>query len=559
MRDREGYRMPQLIIDQPGVPPMSFPLDEGEVRLGRSEDSDIVLVADEVSRHHARIVRRNGQTVLFDQKSLNGVYVNRQRIVERVLSHMDEVWLGSKCRIVYRDDTQTGPRQGGATAAHDSSLAQNMSLIREEMERVANTMTLIGKATPKPGSAAPLEADAAPADLAKIGKAYRRLAALHKASMVMASQFDLRERLARTLDTAMEVLEADRGFVLLRDAGSEKLRVMVAREMGKELEASSPSIGVAGRAAIDGEPVLMGSRNTDQEFGMRESIIVSRIHSAMAVPLRINDQLLGSIYVDARKQDVAFNEEDLELFTALAAQAAMAIDHVRLYDQLVEAEKKRSEFGRFLSPSVVEQIMREDATIELGGQKTVATTMFCDIRGFSKITELISPHELVDMLNEYFTAMTEIIFEHQGTVNKYVGDEIMAVFGAPLHDPDAAFHAVRTAIGIQERNADLNVVREAEGRPVFYLGIGIDTGEVSAGYIGSPMRMEFTVVGDRVNTASRFCGMAEGGKIVIGQETYEAVRDRVECRPIGTVMLKGKQQPVQAYEVTRLLSADPAA
>jgi adenylate cyclase len=543
--------MPQLIIDQPGVPPMSFPLGEGELRLGRSEDSDIVLVADEVSRHHARLVHRNGQTVLFDQKSLNGVYVNRQRVVERVLSHLDEIWLGSKCRIVFRDDTQAGRAKEAAGA--DSSLAQHMTMIREEMERVGNTMTLIGKATPQPGSLPAAAAEQDPAELAKMGKAYRRLAALHKASMVMASQFNLHERLARTLDTAMEVLDADRGFVLLRDGGSEKLRVMVAREMGKELEASSPSIGVAGRAAIDGEPVLMGSRNTDQEFGMRESIIISRITSAMAVPLRINDQLLGSIYVDARRHDVAFSEEDLELFTALAAQAAMAIDHVRLYDQLVDAEKKRSEFGRFLSPSIVEQIMREDATIELGGQKAHATTLFCDIRGFSKISELISPQELVDMLNEYFTAMTEIIFEHQGTVNKYVGDEIMAVFGAPLHDADAAYHAVRTAVEIQQRNADLNIVREAEGRPVFHLGIGIDTGEVSAGYIGSPMRMEFTVVGDRVNTASRFCGLAEGGKTVIGQGTYEEVATRVECRPIGTVMLKGKQQPVQAYEVLRLL------
>jgi adenylate cyclase len=548
--------MPQLIIEQPGIAPMTMPVADGEILLGRSDDCDIVLVADEVSRQHARIVRRGPQTLVQDQKSLNGVYVNRQRIVERVLSHLDEIWLGSKCRIVFRDDTAMGrAAEAGAAVekpATDQRLSRHMDEIRAEMERVGNSMTLIGRPSPlSPAAASGTIQDTV--DVAKMGKAYRRLAALHKASMVMASHFDLRERLSQTLDTIMAVMEADRGFVLLREPDSEKLNVMVAREMGKELSASSPSLGVAGRAAIDGEPVLMSDQATDQEFGMRESIIMSKILCAMAVPLKVNDRLFGSIYVDARKLGVAFSEEDLELFTALAAQASMAIDHVRLHNQVVEAEKKRQEFGRFLSPSIVDRIMAEDATIELGGQRAVATTLFCDIRGFSTITEKITPQELVDMLNEYFTAMTEIIFEHQGTVNKYVGDEIMAVFGTPLHDEDAAFHAVRTAIGIQHRNAELNIVRAQEGRATFELGIGIDTGEVSAGYIGSPMRMEFTVVGDRVNTASRFCGIAGGGQIVIGQGTWEAAQDRIECKPIGTVMLKGKEQPVHAYEVVRLL------
>ncbi len=426
---------------------MTMPVADGEILLGRSDDCDIVLVADEVSRQHARIVRRGPQTLVQDQKSLNGVYVNRQRIVERVLSHLDEIWLGSKCRIVFRDDTAMGrAAEAGAAVekpATDQRLSRHMDEIRAEMERVGNSMTLIGRPSPlSPAAASGTIQDTV--DVAKMGKAYRRLAALHKASMVMASHFDLRERLSQTLDTIMAVMEADRGFVLLREPDSEKLNVMVAREMGKELSASSPSLGVAGRAAIDGEPVLMSDQATDQEFGMRESIIMSKILCAMAVPLKVNDRLFGSIYVDARKLGVAFSEEDLELFTALAAQASMAIDHVRLHNQVVEAEKKRQEFGRFLSPSIVDRIMAEDATIELGGQRAVATTLFCDIRGFSTITEKITPQELVDMLNEYFTAMTEIIFEHQGTVNKYVGDEIMAVFGTPLHDEDAAFHAVRT-------------------------------------------------------------------------------------------------------------------
>lgn len=544
-------RMPQVIIEQPGFPPMTVPLASKEVQFGRSEDSDVVLVADEVSRHHAKICHRDGRLVLMDQKSLNGTYVNRQRIVERVLSHLDEIWFGSKCRLIFRDDTNFGrQKKTDDSTINDNLLTRNMDKIRAEMDRVGNSMTLIGrpagelsghKPTPPP--------DATAEDVVKMARAYRRLAALYKASQIMVSNFDLESRLGRVLDTVMEVMEADRGFVMLRDGDSNKLNVKVAREMGKELEASSPSMGIAGRAAIDGEPVLMSNRSTDEEFGMRESIIRSAIVSAMCVPLKVDERILGSIYIDARNAAINFSEEDLELFSGLAYQFAMAIDNVQLHDRLVEGEKKRQELGRFLSPAVVEQVLSQDAKVELGGQKAKVTSFFCDIRGFSKLGEQMSAHELIEMLNEHFTAMTEIIFAEQGTLDKYAGDEIMAIFGAPLAPGDEAFRAVSAAVQIHQKNEELNLRREREGRPQIGIGIGIDTGEVVAGYLGSPMRMEYTVIGDHVNTASRFCSMASAGKVVIGQNTWAEVHERVVTRPIGTVMLKGKEQAVQAYEV----------
>lgn len=545
--------MPQVIIEQPGVPPMTVPLSGEEIHFGRSEDSDVVLVADEVSRHHAKICQHGDKIVLVDLKSLNGTYVNRQRVVERVLSHMDEIWFGSKCRLIYRDDTHFG-RGGTATlSANDSKLIQNMDRIRAEMDRVGDSMTIIGRYTPIPGAAhkTPVP-EATPEDVLKMGQAYRRVAALYKASQVMASHFDLNKRLSDVLDIVMGILGADRGFVMLREEGTPNLNVKVAREMGQELVASSPSMGIAGRAAIDGEPVLMVDRSTDQEFGLRDSIILSQIVSAMCVPLKIKDRILGSIYVDTRKHDVTFTEEDLELFSALASQAAMAIDNVQLHDQVVEAEKKRQNFGRFLPRAIVEKIMKDDSSLELGGQKTVVTTLFCDIRGSSKLAERLSPQQLVELLNEHFTAMTEIIFNYHGTLDKYIGDEIMAVFGAPISSGDDAYDAVSAALAIQRRNAELNAVRVRENQPEIHVGIGIDTGEVIAGYIGSPMRMEFTVVGDRVNTAKRFCDMAEPGKVVVGHETWLAIKDRVNGTPIGTVMLRGKEQSVHAYKILSL-------
>lgn len=544
--------MPQVIVEQPDVPPMTVPLSADETKFGRSEECDVVLVADEVSRNHAKICRAGGKSVLFDLQSLNGTYVNRQRIVERVLTHMDEIWFGSRCHLVFRDDTQYGKDHPEETPyGLNPEVGKNLDKIREEMDRVGNNMTMIGEPAP---AYAPekKEVTATPEEIVKMSRAYRRLAALHKASQIMASGFDLRERLARVLDMVLEIMNADRGFVMLREDGTENLNVKVAREMGRELEASSPSMGIAGRAAIDGEAVLMVDSQNDSEFGMRESIIRSEIMSAMCVPLRIEDRILGSIYLDTRKPQVTFNEEDLELFASLAAQSAFAIDNVRLHEKVVNAEMKRQEFGRFLSPAIVDKIMAEEKAVELGGQRARVSTLFCDIRGFTNTAERISPVELVALLNEYFTAMTEIIFQYQGTLDKYVGDEIMAIFGAPVPIENDALAAVSAAVAIQQLNAELNAVREKEGRPVISLGIGIDTGEVTAGYFGSPMRMEYTVMGDRVNTASRFCDMAGPGQVIVGEETWSHIEGKVAGDAIGAVKLKGKEQEVRAYEVTAI-------
>lgn len=551
--------MPQLIIEQPGVPSQVVPLTGRSLHLGRAEDNDVVLVADEVSRHHAKILRQGNEYLLLDLNSLNGTYANRQRIIEHILQHLDEIWFGSKCRLVYRDDTGVG--RSTTVVRRESSIIQDLDQIRAEMDRVADNMTLISKrmSTPsmavhaRPGVAAPPSAQPTPQpyteEVLAMSRAYRRLSALYGASKLLAGEPDLNQRLSKVLDMAIEVAGAERGFVMLKDENTGQLRVSVAREMGRELEASSPSMGIAGRAAIDGEPVLMADRDQDEQFGGRESIIRQHIVSAMCVPLKIEDRVLGSIYVDTRQPGRTFAKEDLELFASLAAQSALAIENVRLYEKMVEVEKKRSNLGRFLSPTIVEEVMREDTRLELGGRKKVVTTLFCDIRGFTVLAERLGPAELLSVLNEHFTAMTEIIFHHQGTLDKYNGDEVMALFGAPLSGPDDALRAVRAAMAMQAANAALNRTRVEEKRPQFDVGIGIDTGEVIAGYVGSPERLDFTVVGDRVNTARHLCTLAQGGQVIIGESTYELVKNSVVAKAIGTVILKGKEAPVHAFEI----------
>lgn len=541
--------MPQLIIEQPGVPPLNVELTKMVTAFGRADDNDIVLVADEVSRYHARIKVQVENSLLLDLKSLNGTYVNRQRIVERVLADKDEVWFGGKCRAIFHDDADGERKARFDDLVDSSSLSKGLDQIREEMDLLSQSMTMIGgeaEAVPTmQGGVAPPDAP----ELQKMRHAFRRLDALYKASTLMASEFDIDTRMSEMLDLAMEVMNARRGFLMTVEEGTDKLEVRVAREMGQELGSSSPSQGIARRAAIDGHPVLMADSAEDEQFGMRESIIRQKIRSAMCVPLKIEDRILGSLYVDSSQLGIAFTEEDLELFQALANQSALAIENVRLYERMLEAEKKRANLGRFLSPAIVDVIMNQEDELELGGQTSLVTTMFCDIRGFTNMSERLEPHDLVELLNEHFTAMTKIVFQHNGTLDKYNGDEVMALFGAPITTEDDALQAVRAGLAMQAKNAELNEIRKSKGLPTFEVGIGINSGDVVAGYIGSPDRMDFTVLGDHVNVASRLCSIAKGGQVIVGESVYDVVCDKIEGRSIGTPVLKGKDTAVTAYEM----------
>lgn len=551
--------MPHIVIEQPGVPAMTVELSSPETTFGRAEDNKVPLVAEEVSRYHAKIEMRDDTTLLHDLKSMNGTYVNRQRVVQRLLSDNDEIMLGSRCRMTFRED----PPEVLQRRKQESSLKIEVRKIAADMENVTAQLTMIGTRSPSTAksvaSVVPAAATTAQTPSPdQLRHAFRRLNAIYKASQIISSDFDLDKRISRVLDLALTEMRADRGFLMLREEGTDQLNVRLAREMGHELKASSPSMGIAHRAAIDGEPVLMSGSEADSKFGKRESIIRQRILAAMCVPLQIENRSIGSLYVDSRRPDITFTEEDLELLQAMANQSALAIENVRLYQRMLETEKKRANLSRFLSPTIVDMLMNEKNEVQLGGQKRPVTILFCDIRGFTPISESLTPDRLVELLNEYFASMTETIFEHRGTLDKYIGDSVMGLFGAPVSQGEDAVLAVQAGMAMQARNQALNVERTKRGLPGFDIGIGINTGEVFTGYIGSPKRMDFTVIGDHVNVASRLCSIAPAGKVIIGETTYAAIRNLVDVRSAGTPVLKGKTEQINAYEVLAFRSPAPA-
>jgi adenylate cyclase len=222
---------------------------------------------------------------------------------------------------------------------------------------------------------------------------------------------------------------------------------------------------------------------------------------------------------------------------------------------LREKEMIKRAFTRYVAREVVEEILKDPEHLVLSGERREVTVVFCDVRGFTPLSERLTPEEVVALLNDFYTLMIEITFKHDGTLDKFLGDAVMAVFGAPIAHPDHSIRAVRTALAMQDGLLTLNERRVALGKVPITAGIGISAGEAVAGTVGTEDRMEYTVVGDSVNLAARLESHAKAGEVLISERTYEKVRDLVEARPLGPFRVKGKEDEVQVYQVLGLNSA----
>ena len=218
-----------------------------------------------------------------------------------------------------------------------------------------------------------------------------------------------------------------------------------------------------------------------------------------------------------------------------------------------EREKKqvRGAFQQYMAPDVIKQVLDRPELLRLGGEEKPLTAMFADIRGFTSLSEGLTPSELVDLLNEYLSEMTEVIFDHQGTLDKYIGDAIMAFWGAPLDSPDHAERACRAALGMSAALRKLQERWISEGRPNFDIGIGINTGDMLVGNMGSARRFNYTIMGDNVNLASRLEGVTKtfGTRTIISESTFERVRETMLVRELDMIKVKGKKKPVTIYEL----------
>lgn len=242
-----------------------------------------------------------------------------------------------------------------------------------------------------------------------------------------------------------------------------------------------------------------------------------------------------------------FRADSGTICNVLYPSASIAMTYfaiIGLYYSMEAKQRKwiSSVLGKYVSDEVARQILEKgEEALKLKGEKKTVTTLFSDVRGFTSMSENMEPEKVVDVLNKYLSRMTDIVFENHGTLDKYVGDEIMATYNVPLDLEDHAYHAVKTAIEMQKAARTI-------GKELRY-GIGINTGEAIVGNIGSKKRLDYTVIGDSVNLAARLCGKAEPNQILISESTYQLVKEMINCKSIGEMTVKGKKKPVRVYEV----------
>jgi adenylate cyclase len=326
--------------------------------------------------------------------------------------------------------------------------------------------------------------------------------------------------------------------------------VLSRNKKGGDMPELTVSRTITRKAIEQNSAIITADACYDPRFNEGVSIITYNIRSALCVPLWDRQKTRGAIYLDNVLQTYAFSEDDLDLVTAIANQVALAVQHEEMLAKMQEAAVFRANLERFHSPDVVNHIMqqsKDDAPFGRFLSEREVTILFADICDFTPLLERTAPQEAASLLIDYFDAMTEIIFKYKGTVDKFIGDAIMAIFGAPISHGNDAELAIYSAIEMMREMKRFQAAHGADKS--FDIRIGINTGIVAAGYLGSKKRVEYTVLGDPVNIAARLQDLAAPGSIVAGEATYERVSGRFKFTDRGATRLKGKKQETRVYEV----------
>jgi len=267
-------------------------------------------------------------------------------------------------------------------------------------------------------------------------------------------------------------------------------------------------------------------------------------------PFEVDERLKGGIGLGEKLIGEPYSQDDQELLYTLASQGAVSVKNALLIEKMRKDEVIRTNLSRYLSPQVVEKVMNHDLELNLGGKRKEVTILFSDIREFTSMTETSHPDQLMHVLNKYFSAMANCIFGNQGVIDKFIGDAIMAVFGGLINLENPARNAVRAAVEMMEILPGLNEewAKEFDGFSM-EIGVGVASGEVFLGNIGSPERMEYTAIGDTVNVASRFSGIAKGGQVLVCRETHDLLGGTFKYKKHNPMSVKGKSAKLEVFEI----------
>lgn len=555
--------MPHLKVIHSDGRSFQVSIQKNEITIGRGKDNQVYLSDNTVSRHHAGIIKTREGYLLTDFGSFNGTEVNGRQVQSVLLNDRDMIKVGRVKITFYKTDKAELSLNDSVIIGPDNKKSKQKIIHANPDERLHfdSRELLVSSAEiglPEDDNTfskdSPPGADSVKHDVLSLERMNKVLFVMYEISRELNSIHDFHDLLNRIMELIFMVIDADYGFLILtgHDNTGDLEPVVVKNKDGleKDLNEFRASRSIINKVIADKVALLTSDAMADSRFDLEKSVIMQRIRSAMCVPLWKKDEIIGVIQLDCVRYDKQFNQDDLQLLQAIGSQMAMIIEQASLNEQIREEEQMRSRLERFHSPQVIEMILK-------GGQETkdnimepkdmTATILFSDIIGFTQLSEKMPPREINMILNQYFSRMTDIIFSYDGTLDKYIGDGLMAVFGAPMEKEGDAERAIKAAL---EMKKELKAMRERLGHDrTFNIRIGINTGRVVAGNIGSPKRMDYTVIGDPVNIASRLESIAEPNQILIGEETYRQAKKRFRIKKSGPRLVKGKSTEIMVYEV----------
>jgi adenylate cyclase len=509
-------------------------LEDGVHTLGRGGENRISLVYASVSRHHALLYIDGAKVYVEDLDSKNGTFIDDKRVYGRApllpgqLLRCGDVRMKFHRTVMYPSPAVAVPMPEAVRVSGGVSLGPAPI----DLWYGESAQTLKGGRIPSPVASRSAE---------------EKLRILLKVAEIFGQATTRTALYERIVDLAVQIIEADRGALLLAVDGTPDLEPAYTRSDG----AGSPNELCWSRSVVQWvhtqqQAGLFSDTLLDQRVADSESILLQRVAAALAAPLVVGDRFLGVLYVDHRTMRGRYADADLELLCAFANQAAVAIENARLRDQVENEAVTRNALMRFFPPNTVGRLgMRPTVGIE--PTDTVVTALFADICGYTELSERLAPRELVALLNRYFPVVSEIVFRLDGTLEKYIGDALLAVWGAPFRKADDAQRAVQAAVEMQRATAALS----ADLPEPIRIHIGLHTGPVCAANIGSEAYLQFATIGDATNLASRVCSLAGAGEILMSDDTRAALDEPVEVDDRGTTQVKGRQQPVKLWRVVR--------
>lgn len=535
--------MPYLIHTLDHGEQQVIPLNEGVNTIGRHPSNYIVNEHPSLSRYHAQLVVHGSQWLLIDNQSRNGTFVNHQAAHHTLLQDGDVIQCGD---IVYQLVLRS------PTPPVEEPPVQSEAGLEILTRLQLNTPNAIDELSPPQAgnrelfTVLKLEQQSDPQQ-----KVLDKLKVLLEVSRELLSLDDPSQLLDKILDLLFEILKIDRAAILLVNRETGKLEQHAAKCPNTQ----RATRGFYSQRIVEfvqktGDAIISRDAQNDSRFSATESVVEQSIRASMCVPLKPKQTVIGVLYVDSLSLFDIYHEADLQFLAALANQAAVTIENAHLNRTLAEAAVLKGKMERFFPASVLSKVSETDGAV-LEIVDTEVSALFADISGFTDLSSRMAPRQVIGMLNEYFEVMVEgIVFPYAGTLEKYIGDALLAIWGAPYQLPDDADRAVYAAITMQHAMRTLNQRWINTRNLQLQIHIGINSGKVAAGNIGSSKLLQYATIGDTTNVASRVCSVAKSGEVVISAATLHRLHNRqIPVVLMPPTYVKGKAEPLELYQV----------